>query len=106
MLGRALDETAGKEAAGMLRPVGKPQALRQICDKQFPNRLIVSSCVLGAGKKIRVGIELRSFDAIAGNDRAMRGCIAAKGDWQEMATDSRDFKREQLQQRLRALQQQ
>ncbi len=106
LLGDILNESAGKEATALLRRSGKAQPLRQICDKQFPGRTIVSSCVLGAGTKIRVGLEIRSFDAIPGNDRFMRGCLAAKGDWQEMAPDSRDFRREKLQQQLRALQQQ
>lgn len=106
ILGKALTESAGKEAGPLLRPPGKPQSLRQICGKQFPGRLVVASCVLGVGKKIRVGIEIKSFDANPKSDRFMRGCLLAKGNWQEMSPDDRDFKREQLQQRLRELQQQ
>lgn len=106
VIGPILEGSVGKDNLALLLPPGKPQPIGKPCDEQFPGRLVVAGCVLGAGTKTRVALAIQSFDATSRSDRMMRGCLAAKGTWQEADRGSRELRRERLQQQLRALQQQ
>jgi len=102
-IGEILEESLGKQIVTALLPSGKPLPIGKPCDEQFPGRLTVASCVVGVGKAVRVALGVSSYDATTSSDRMMRGCLAAKGEWREAASDSRELRRERLNQRYRAL---
>lgn len=106
ILGRLLDDAHGKGTAGALRPRGKPTPISKPCGEQFTGRTVVASCSVqarvrwDAGPEWRLGLEILYFDALA-SDAAMKNCLSAKGDWQELPKDSAKFLREKHDQLLR-----
>jgi hypothetical protein len=108
MIGEILEKAHGKGTARALRPKGKPTNIAKPCRQQFAARTIIASCRFSAvlqpdaGPVWRLGGEIIYFDAL-GNDAAMKACLSAKGDWEELPKNSAEFlheKHDQLFQRL------
>lgn len=104
VVGGVLNKSLGKETAALLKPAGKPTPISKSCGEQFgSNRTIISTCIVGAGDKMRVALGITNFDALANDDRAMRGCLAAKGAWEETPKDSAAYLRAKHEQLYRSL---
>jgi hypothetical protein len=108
LMGRVLNDVFGKGTATGLRPKGKPTAIAKPCRQQFSSRTIVASCAISArevwdgGLTWQLGAEFIYFDAL-GDDRAMKSCLAAKGNWEELPKNSAEFLHEKHDQMFRRL---
>jgi hypothetical protein len=108
LVGRLIDEAHGKGTAAALRPKGKPTPIGKPCRAQFSGRTILASCTfsahvqLDAGPEWRMGAEIIYFDAL-GDDRAMRACLSAKGNWEELPKNSAEFMNEKHDQMFKRL---
>lgn len=99
---RGLKSVLGGATTFRLKVKGDGQALKQPCANQFAGRAVISTCAVNADKRLGrdggVGFDLHaqlraSFYAVTGDDRWMRGCLAAGGDWNEVAHDSAEYMR-------------
>lgn len=108
MIGSVLNDVYGKGTASALRPRGKPTPIGKPCRQQFSSRTVIASCAVSArlqhdaGFDWRLGAEFLYFDALAG-DGAMKGCLGAKGNWEELPKDSAAFLHEKHDQLFRRL---
>lgn len=85
-----------------LKLKGEPQLLKQACGAQFAGRAVISACALeghkrlgrdgGAGFDLHVQLRV-SFYGVTGDDRWMRACLTAAGEWNELPHDSLEYTR-------------
>jgi hypothetical protein len=94
LLGGSLNKALGAGTAKALRPNGKPTPLTKPCNEQFAGRTVVATCFVvarpepnDAGFSFPVALGVTYYDALLG-DSPMRACLAAKGEWKELAQDS------------------
>ncbi len=108
LIGEFLNKAHGKGTATALRPKGKPTSIAKPCRQQFAARTIIASCRFSAilqpdaGPAWRLGGEIIYFDAL-GSDAAMKACLSAKGDWEELPKNSAEFLHEKHDQMFRRL---
>ena len=77
------------------RPKGTPQVLTKRCSEQFA-RAIIASCGIAfdvaLGSKVPpVKMSISTAYYLIPDDIVMSHCIAAGGDWQEVARDSTEY---------------
>lgn len=108
MIGEILNKAHGKGTATALRPKGKATDISKPCREQFAARTIIASCSFSAtvqpdaGPAWRLGGQIIYFDALGG-DGAMKACLAAKGNWEELPKNSAEFLHEKHDQMFKRL---
>ncbi len=108
LFSRVIIDAFGKGITSALIPKGEPTTVQKPCRQQFSSRPIVAACAISArvvsdaGVTWQFGSEFIHFGALS-DDRAMKGCLAAKGDWAEPPKNSAELLHESRAQLFRRL---
>ncbi len=100
MIAAALEKRS-KGAAVALLPKGNAEAIPMNCKAQFSGRTVTSRCNVSfdmfgtVRQKVDAGsgytsLTIQHYD-FASDDAFLRGCLAAKGTWWELAKDSHEY---------------
>lgn len=98
LVGRAFDKTFGTGSTAKLKLKGELTPIPKECHEQFPTRTAVGSCLVKSSTESDAGVRYSAAVAYTyysslGLDGAMKRCLALKGDWQELASDSAERRR-------------
>lgn len=107
MTGDQLDKRH-KGSALEARPKGTPQMLTKSCSEQFA-RPVIASCAISIAASVNeklppIGLKVSVAYFLIPSDAVMSACLAAGGDWKEVARDSLEYLHKKSQESARLFQ--